>query len=98
PVPDGGERVNRLALQQDVHLDQVGGLFARLLVVQRGVAARAGLQRVEEVEDDLGERQGVAQLDTALRQVVHAAELAAPALAELHDRADVLRRRQDRGL
>jgi hypothetical protein len=33
------ERVDRLALQQDVDLDQVGVLLAVGLVVERGVAA-----------------------------------------------------------
>ena len=97
-MPDRGEGVDGLALQQDVDLDQVRLLLPRLLVVQRGVAAGARLQGVEEVEDDLGERHRVAQLDPRLRQVVHAAELAAPPLAQLHDRADELRRRQHRHL
>ena len=61
------------------------------LVVQRGVAAGARLQRVEEVEDDLGQRQRVAQLDAVVGQVVHAQQVAAPGLAQLHDRADVAR-------
>ena len=72
-------------------------LLAVRLVVQRGVAAGARLQLVEEVEDDLGERQRVAHLDPVLGQVVHAAQGAAPLLAELHDRADELARREDRG-
>ena len=60
---DRAERVNGLTLQQDVHLDQCGLLLAGFLVVQTGVAAGARLQRVEEVEDDLAQRHGVAQLD-----------------------------------
>jgi hypothetical protein len=37
-VHDRAEGVDRLALQQDVDLDQVGRLLAGGLVVQRGVA------------------------------------------------------------
>ena len=96
-VHDRGERVDRLALQQDVDLDQVGGLLAGGLVVERGVALGARLQLVEEVEDDLGERQRVAHLDPVLGEVVHAEQGAALGLAELHDRADVVARREDRG-
>ena len=94
---DRGERVDGLALEQDVDLDEVGGLVAVGLVVEAGVAAGAGLQLVEEVEDDLGERQRVAHLDALLGQVVHAEQRAALALAELHDRADELARREDGG-
>src|SRR3984893_4477272 len=75
-------------LQQDVALDQVGLLLAVGLVVQRGVAAGPGLELVEEVEDDLGQRQRVADLQPVRRQVVHADQRTAPALAQLHDPAD----------
>src|ERR1700733_11402697 len=87
-VHDGAERIDGLALQQDVDLDQCGFLLARLFVVEAGVAAGAGFQRVEEVEDDLAERHRVTQLDPFRRQVVHAAKFAAARLAELHDGAD----------
>src|SRR5258708_15131683 len=91
-VHDLAERVYRLALQQDVDLDQVGLLLAVGLVVQRRVAAGPGLEVVEEVEDDLGQRQHVADLHPVRGQVVHADQRTAPALAQLHDRADVLGR------
>ncbi len=39
-VDDRRERIDSLALQQDVDLDQRGLLLARLLVVQARVAAR----------------------------------------------------------
>ena len=68
------------------------------LVVERRVAAGHRLQLVEEVRDDLGQRQPVAQLHPVLGEVVHALELTALGLAQLHDRADELRRRQDRHL
>jgi hypothetical protein len=61
-VDDRGERVDRLALQQDVDLDQISGLLARRLVVQAAVPLGPRLERVEEVEDDLGQRQRVADL------------------------------------
>lgn len=73
---DRTERV-RDASPADVDLHQVGLLFARLLVVEAGVATRAGLQRVEEVEDDLRHRQRVPQFHARLRQIVHFPELAA---------------------
>src|SRR5439155_12147846 len=56
-VHDHRQRVDRIAGQEDVELDHVRGLHPDDLVVERGVAPRARLELVEEVEDDLGERQ-----------------------------------------
>ena len=89
-VHDGREGVHRLTVQQDVDLDQVGLLLAAGLVVQRRVPLGPALQLVEEVVDDLGHRQRVAQLDPVGRQVVHAEQVAPPALAQLHHRAHVV--------
>ena len=54
-MDDGAEGIDRIAIEQDVDLDEVSGLLTRLVVIQRGVALRAGLELVEEVEDDLRE-------------------------------------------
>src|SRR3712207_8893295 len=56
-VHDRAERVDGLALQQDVDLHQLRLLLAGLLVVQRGVAAGARLQRSEEHTSELQSRQ-----------------------------------------
>jgi hypothetical protein len=90
PVHDRAERVDRIAVQQDVDLDEVGLLLTDNVIVERGVAARARLELVEEVEDDLGERQRVAHLDTVLGQVVHPQQGAATLLAQFHHGADEL--------
>ena len=63
---DRAERVDAVAVEQDVDLDEVGALLAALLVVQRRVAARAGLELIKKVEDDLGEGQLVVQLHAIL--------------------------------
>ena len=98
-VDEHRERVDGVAGQQHVELDAVRrGPQAGQLVVQRRVAAGARLQLVEEVQDDLGQRQVVGELHALGGQVVHAGVLAAALLAELHDRADVLLRREDRRL
>ena len=93
---DRGERVHGVALQQDVNLDQIGFLLAGVLVVERGVALSAGLQHVEEVEDDFTEWHVVAQLDAVLREVLHVLHGAALRLAQLHRGADELLRDDDR--
>ena len=87
---DGTEGVNGLALKQNIDLDQSRLLLTRLLVIQAGVATGPRFQRVEEVEDDLTQRHGVAQLDTFRREIVHAAEFSPSRLAQFHDRADEL--------
>ncbi len=68
------------------------------LVVQRRVPAGAGLELVEEVQHDFGERQVVGELDALRREVVHPGVLAAALLAELHDRSDELSGGDDLGL
>ena len=65
-VHDGGEGVDRISVQQDVHFDEICGLLATGLVVQRCVSPRSRLELIEEVEDDLRQRQGVAHLDAIL--------------------------------
>src|SRR5829696_157292 len=91
------QRIDRVAAEQHVELDEVGRAQADRLVVQRGVSARAGLELVEEVEHDLREREVVGELYALRGEVVHALVRAPAVLAELHDLADVLLRREDRG-
>ena len=56
---DGREGIHVLAAQHDVHPHQLGGQVAVGVVIQAGVALRAALQRIEEVDDHLGQRQPV---------------------------------------
>ena len=56
-MDDERQGVDRLAVDQDVQLDEVAGPVADLLVVHRGVALGAALELVVEVDDQLGERQ-----------------------------------------
>ena len=97
PVHDRAEGVDRLAVQEHVDADDVGLLIAPGLVVERCVAARARLQLIEEVEDDLGERQHVVHLGTLRREEGRVHQLAPARLAEVEHRPEVLLRRDDRG-
>src|SRR5438552_1205780 len=94
-VNDDRKRVHRLAVQEHVQLHEVGRPVFEELVIERRVAAGDGLQLVVEVEDDLPQRELPAELDAGRVYVVHPPVHAAPLLAELHDRADVLCRGQD---
>src|SRR5437899_2883148 len=94
-VNDDRKRVHRLAVQEHVQLHEVGRPVFEELVIERRVAAGDGLQLVVEVEDDLPQRELPAELDAGWVYEVHPPVHAAPLLAELHDRADVLCRGQD---
>jgi hypothetical protein len=60
------------------------------VVVERGVAARDGLEAVVEVEDDFVERQLVGEHDARLGDVLEVLLLAALVFDQLEDAADVL--------
>src|SRR5688572_4830281 len=61
-VDDDRERVDGVTGDEDFYLYQVGWLVIKRLVVVGGVALCAALHGVEEVCDDLGERQVVGEL------------------------------------
>src|ERR687898_2441956 len=96
-VHDHRERVDLVTCEQDVQLHEVALAHADQLVVERRITARSRLQLVEEVEHDLGKRKVVVELHALLRQERHVHVSAAPLLAKLHHRPDVLLRHQDRG-
>src|SRR5687768_4109794 len=92
-VDDHAERVYRVAVDQHVEPYEIALAIPEHLVVERGVAAADRLQSVEEVEDDLGERELPVELHARLVEVRHVLIDPAPFRAERHDRADVVRRR-----
>ncbi len=53
--------------KQDIELDELGGTVLVELVVKRGIALGAALELVEEVQDELGERD-VARISTVARR------------------------------
>src|ERR1700677_3066916 len=63
PVHDGREGVDRCMVDEDVHPHQVARGVVLGLVVEAGVALGPALQLVEEVDDHLGQRKGVDELD-----------------------------------
>ena len=52
-VDHAGERINRLAIQQNVQFDDFAALVAGVLVVHRRIAATDALERVMGVDQDL---------------------------------------------
>ena len=73
-MDDQRQRVDRLAADEDVDAREVAGLEAGDVVVEARVATRARLQLVVVVEDDLGERQLVRQVNALRREVLEVVE------------------------
>src|SRR5215470_5585606 len=89
-VDDDGERVDGIAVQEDVELDHVRLAELQEVVVERGVALGDGLEPVVEVHHDLRERE--VELDVAtLAHVLERLVLAALLLGELVHLAHELR-------
>jgi len=94
-VHDDGQRVAGLTVQENVQLDQIAFHVALQRVVEGRVAAGAALELVEKVVDHFVERQVVLEQHAAPLDVLHVAEGAALVLAQLHDRAHIVLRRDD---
>src|SRR5712692_10466683 len=97
-VCDERQRVNRLAGHEHVELHELAFAETDHLVVHRRVALGARLQLVVEVVDDLAERNLVLEDDAIAGPMLEMLEGSAPVLAELHHRADVRGRDDDRQL
>ena len=97
-VGQRGEGVDRFAVEQDVHLDELAGAVAVLMVVEGGIALADALQLVVEVDDDFPQGHGVLQLYAVAADVFLLEEFAALAQAERHDGTDEVGRRDDGGM
>ncbi len=94
-MDDDGQRVHRLAVQEDVELHEVGCLVSDQVVVERGVPARGGLETVVEIQDDLVQRDLVRHHHPVGSDVLEIG-LSAPALlAQGENGAHVLLRGDD---
>jgi hypothetical protein len=96
-VHDHRERIDRIAVHEDVELDERRLPVAGHVIVERRVAARNGLQAIVEVQHDFVERQLVRDEHAVLGDVLQALLDAALLLAQLENAADVLVRRQHHG-
>src|SRR5438132_3168642 len=95
PVNHHRKRVDALAVDQDVELHDVGSAKLLEFVIERGIAPRHGLQPVEKVHDDLGQRQLVDQHDLAA-DVLHVFLYAALLGAQRQHRAHIFLRHENR--
>ena len=61
------ESIHFLTLKQDIDLHQVSLFLTIELPVQGCISASTGLELIEEIKDDLGQRQAVPHLNAILR-------------------------------
>ena len=61
-MDDGGQRIDLVAVDQHIELDNVGRAELLELVVERGIAARYRFELVEEIHDDFGHRHFIDEL------------------------------------
>ena len=90
-MDDHAQRVDRLVVDQDAHLDQIAFAQADLFVVEAGIAAADAFQAVVEIEHHFVERQFVADLRAAAH-IGQAGLDAAAVLAQLEDASRGIRR------
>ena len=90
-VHDHRKRVDFIAVDQHVDLDDVRRAILLELVIHRSVAARDGLQPIEEVEHDLGHRDLVRELNLPA-VVLHVDLVAALLRAQRDDRTHIVLR------
>ena len=85
------EGIDRLAVEQDVELDQLRELESRAVVVERGIPFRDAFEFVVEIEDDLRQRHVEIDLHAVLRDEGLVFHHAALVDAQLDDVAQELR-------
>jgi len=96
-VDDAGEGIHRLAVDQDVQLDQVGLGITGEVIVHGGIPAADRFEPVVKINDDLVERQIVGEHDPLLAHVLKTALRAAFFLKQTEDAAEVFVGRHDDG-
>ena len=96
-VHDQRERVDAVAVDQDVELHEIARAILDELVIERRVAARHRFQPVEEIHHDFVQRQLVGEHHLA-PEVLHVLLRAALLRAQRDHGADVLLRHEDRRL
>ena len=89
------KRVHRLTVNKDIQLQQFAFAVPNQAVIKGRVAAAAGFQHVKEIIYDFIQRHFICQHRTRRIQIFHTDIIAAPLLAEFHNRADVILRQHD---
>ena len=70
-MADHAERVDRFAVDEHVEANEVAGAVLEHIVIERCVSAADRFQAIEEVENDLGEREFPVELHALLVEIHH---------------------------
>ncbi len=92
------KRVHRLAVQENIHLHQIGIAVAAQLVIKRSITTGSRFQPVKIVEDNLAQRQSVVNHYTRIIKIGHIVIFTTFFLAQLHHRAHVVLRHDNRSI
>ena len=96
-MADERQRVDGLAGNQNVELDQIGFAITGEMVIERSVSARNAFQAVVEIENDFVERHFVSEHYARGREIFEILLHAALFFAELENGSDGIVRRNDHG-
>ena len=96
-MADEGERVDGLAADEHIELDEIGSPIAGEMVIERSVAARNAFEAIVEIENDFIQRHLVGEHDAGGREIFEIFLNAALLLAKGENAADGFIRGDDHG-
>ena len=84
-MDDKRQRIDDLAVQQYIQLYQLGFHVVAQLIVEGRIATGTGFQHIEEIVNDLIQRQYIVERYTGIVQVLHIHKHATAVLTEFHN-------------
>ena len=96
-VGNEAECVHSLVVDANIQFDQISSPIPHPFIVERGIAPAAALQRIEEIEEDLRQRQLISENHAFRPLVLHVLEASTPVFAQFHAGAHVVIGGENRG-
>ena len=87
-VNDKAESINLVAIEENIHLHQLGRAILRNFIVKASIATSRGLELVKEVKDDFSKWDLIDDIDPIIIDIVHGHKVTTLALSQLHHRSD----------
>ena len=95
---DEGKGIDFFLINKDIQFDQITALVTAELIIKGSISSGTGFECIEEIIDDLIQRQFVFQKCSRLFHIFHSDVLATAFLTEIHDCADKLGCYHDLGI